>query len=244
MNIHMIVERPTDRLNWQYQLNHFRSKVDFTISAALPSLNYIHKDALSANDIIVIVLNDLEQMAFVREGISRLIKEVNIVAVITKECESHYGKALSEKILEAESASFSAIYFETAANLETFYQCLFKPRKSWSKGIIPPHLEDETVFIGIPESEVSEKREGRKLFNPSKEKISAKFGRKKRKPLSFPEKQPRMRICVHGKSSLVYELGAVLSSVSDQSVLVMDLDRMTPTADIYCGCKAHCKRKI
>lgn len=228
MIIHMIVERPTDRLNWQYQLNQFKGKVDFSLSPALPSVTKLQVETLCDEDVVLILLNDLEGLGTIKEMLCQLPQSINPVAVISKECEINYGSQLIEKHFQERRLFFGAVYYESEGNSESLYQCLFKPRKSLENQGTYPGAEEETVFIETTKSE------GKGL---------GLFGRQKRGSRPALGKQPRMRICVHGESALAYELAAVLSSVSNQSVLVMDLDRMSPSADIYCGVKPVVKEK-
>ena len=47
-----------------------------------------------------------------------------------------------------------------------------------------------------------------------------------------------IKVCVSGPAPLAYELGAMYALQPDCHVLVLDLDRFAPTADIYTGVKA------
>lgn len=51
-------------------------------------------------------------------------------------------------------------------------------------------------------------------------------------------KPQHVKLCVSGPAALAYELGAVYAMRPDCHVLVIDLDRFTPTADLYTGVKS------
>ena len=248
MIIHMIAERPTDRLNWQYQLNQFRGRADFTLSPTIPSIDKLDFDLLMDEDIILILFNDLEGLDALDRLRVRVNRSTNVVGVISRECELNYGKTCIEKEFQEIRTFFGAFYYETLSSSETFYQCLFKPRKAFAMPDHPQSYEVDTVLIPLEETtkKKTEKNKGNDSLSVIKQEKSLGFqlfrkGKKRTK--TWSEKLPRMRICVHGESALAYELGAVLSSTSEQSVLVMDLDRLSPTADVYCGVKPVVKEK-
>lgn len=58
------------------------------------------------------------------------------------------------------------------------------------------------------------------------------------KSISWAKKPQHVKLCVSGPAALAYELGAMFSLQTDCHVLVIDLDRLTPTADLYTGVKA------
>lgn len=248
MIIHMIVERPTDRLNWQYQLNQFKGKMDFSLGPTLPGVTALQTETLCSEDLVLILLNDLEDLDRIKETQKRIVKEVNVVAAISKACELNYGRLFIERAFEEGKLSFGAVYFETQNNSELLYQCLFKPRKITEHSALPMGVDEETVLIDWQETEskkTKKVKERPKAEGTIKERAIGLgfFGKTRGTVKPWLGKQPRLKLCVHGESALAYELGAVLTSVSDQSVLVMDLDRMAPTADIYCGIKPVVKEK-
>ncbi len=226
MYIHLIVNHSGDRLKWQYEISQLETPIDFSIGITVQHVEHFQTSALSPGDVVVVVVNEPTQINHLKTLKGLINENFHVLVLIKESFEMAYGKLTVMNLLSEAHPYLDAFLFETEFTKENLYQCLFKPQKL-KFGVWEASISEETVLIPSTERE------------PLLPLFRSRM--KPRKPIEMlskrAEKLPRQRICVHGQGALAYELGAVLSSDYNQSVLIMDIDRTMPTADIYCGVK-------
>lgn len=130
-----------------------------------------------------------------------------VAIIVTEEWQFKKSSDDFHTYIEALKAVSTELILESEYEPQQLYQCLFKPR--------------------------SRDRQER-LFTSAK-KMWEKQSLVKRREREVV--QPRLKLCVFGEAALAYELGAVFSMQEGCRVLLMDLDRLQPTADVYVGVK-------
>lgn len=224
MYIAIIAEQPSNRLLWQYRVKQFQESLHYEIEILS------NQEATGRSDVeawLVVLDQGTEE-----EVLQRIKAHEDLASHVVFILPQNL--MVSEEWLEAILDERSVYCFlEKNYDKEAFFQMVFKPQTA-SKAVIDEEQQTEnleTVWIESQKQEVVKVQGFKKLFRGFTNNSMQAGGKV----------LPRLKLCVFGEAATAYELAAVLSSHFNQQVLLMDIDRLMPSADLYTGVNSTVK---
>lgn len=234
MEILLVSHQPHHKITWQSRLLAYGEVVGFNLRVA-SGLEQNQKRA----DALIMVLDDpLTGTSLLLEKIRQAQDQGEHVVFVLLE-DLYRDELQVQKVLREQGCHF---IWDREFDQGDFYQMLFKPRRVQQKKV------NDYIALEATENFSDEQlaREGDKEFSQGMSILKALEGLGFRKKLNFQQPVvselpvsnktlPRLKLCLFGNPSVAYEIGAVLASYYNQQVLLMDLDRLSPSADLYTG---------
>lgn len=186
-----------------------------------------------------------------------------LVLVISRALEEQLSPQKQETLFNVCAQIGDEWLREMAWSESALYLRLFKPRtkaqrmasvseKFDGKPVLPPTALAETTLLDAACSETdldgeTDLSRGPDLSTSANQNRKSNEGKPrfsglihlpwKRKKADVSGERLRMKLCISGHSALAYEMAAALAEFPDRQVLLMDLDRFAPSADLYAGVK-------
>lgn len=228
MRIKLIAEMASDRLLWQHRILYYQKEVSFRLLSEEQGL------ISDQENVVIWIISTYSEYEKVLSFTEKNNYKGNLLLVLSLALERKMTSNAFDDFKERCAACADEILLESDYSLEVLFQRLFKPRtkqQQMMEKVHLPLLDEETVLIcqDTNESRATFMRQVQSKWRLLKNRTPEKTLTKK----SFP----RMKLCVYGNSALAYELAAVIASGEDLQVLVMDLDRLAPSADVFMGVK-------
>lgn len=237
MELLLISNQPSNRLIWQNRILAFTEVIPFNLK-----IGSNIEDPSTLFDAIILVLDDphLSGDLLLSMLQTSMKKASHVVCII---CESPGSDFLQfQQIVKEQGCHF---IWERQFNPSAFYQMLFKPRRILEEDRRGPSSAEVTEVISplseMGENDLPQTKVGKIFKTWGTENLKGKIFGGKTKPMdgiNSVKTLPRLKICLLGEAYSIYELGAVLADYYNQQVLVLDLDRLMPSADLYTGVKA------
>lgn len=230
MRIKLIAEMASDRLLWQHRILYHQKEVSFRLLSQEQGM------ISDQENVVVWVISTYSEYEKVLLFTEKSTYKGNLLLVLSLELERKLSSDELDGFKERCTVCADEVLLESDYSAEVLFQRLFKPRTKQQQAFAKVHSSiaaEETVLIcqAPEESRIPLMRQFQSRWRL--------FSLKNRTPdkTPAPKSFPRMKLCVYGQSALAYELAAVIASSEGVQVLVMDLDRLAPSADVFMGVK-------
>lgn len=224
MKIKLMAAQANERLIWQQRILQYQH---------LESIEWVSEEVWMGCDKQVWILTTPEDIATLKryQAEGKLVGPT--VLIFSLEWERQLSAEERSRWYAQCLLIGDELLLESEYDVEMFYRRLFKPRRKQEQKLSEPivAMQGEREQTELLVEKVPSNSDNTSVWSARK----FRWGSKIKAGSSGDASLPRFKLCVYGHEALAYELAAVIAAEKGQRVLVIDLDRLTPTADVYLG---------